>query len=65
MTKHWPMVPLGEMISYCKEFKQIDDAEIYKRYRVKLHAQEIVLRDEDHERKEGCEKVKKGRPEFL
>ena len=51
MSKHWPMVPLGEMISYCKEFKQIDDAEIYKRYRVKLHAQEIVLRDEDHEKR--------------
>ena len=51
MSKHWPMEPLGEMISYCKEFKQIDDAEIYKRYRVKLHAQESVLRDEDHEKR--------------
>jgi len=46
MSKPWPMVPLGEIISYRKEFIQIDDVEIYKRCRVKLHAQGIVLRDE-------------------
>jgi len=46
MTKHWPMVPLGEVLTHRKEFIQIDDAEIYKRCRVKLHAQGIVLRDE-------------------
>ena len=45
MSKPWPMVPLGEIISYRKEFIQIDDAETYKRCRVKLHAQGIVLRD--------------------
>lgn len=46
MTKPWPMVPLGEMLTHRKEFIQIDDAAIYKRCRVKLHAQGIVLRDE-------------------
>lgn len=46
MTNPWPMVPLGEVLTHRKEFVQIDDAAIYKRCRVKLHAQGIVLRDE-------------------
>lgn len=41
----WPMVPLGDVIVYRKEFIQINDLETYKRCRVQLHAQGIVLRD--------------------
>lgn len=42
----WPLVPLGDVLSQRKEFIQIDDALRYKRCRVQLHAQGIVLRDE-------------------
>ena len=45
MSKPWPLVPLGEVVSYRKEFIRIDDLETYKRCRVQLHAQGIVLRD--------------------
>lgn len=45
MNKAWPMVPLGEVARYRKEFIQIDDLQTYKRCRVQLHAQGIVLRD--------------------
>lgn len=46
MTKEsWPNVPLGRVINHCKEFIQINDLETYKRVRVQLHAQGIVLRD--------------------
>lgn len=41
----WPLVPLASAIQYRKEFIQIDDLENYKRCRVQLHAQGIVLRD--------------------
>ncbi len=41
----YPMVPLGEAIAHRKEFITIDDCESYKRCRVQLHAQGIVLRD--------------------
>ena len=41
----WPLVPLGEIIVYRKEFIQINDLETYKRCRVQLHAQGIILRD--------------------
>ena len=44
--KAWPQVPLGDVLSHRKEFIQIDDALPYKRCRVQLHAQGIVLRDE-------------------
>lgn len=45
MSKAWPMVPLGNVINYRKEFVEIDDLETYKRCRVQLHTQGIVLRD--------------------
>lgn len=41
----FPTVALGEVIKYHKNFIQIDDMENYKRCRVQLHAQGIVLRD--------------------
>jgi type I restriction enzyme, S subunit len=41
----WPSVPLAAAIQYRKQFVQIDDLEQYKRCRVQLHAQGIVLRD--------------------
>jgi len=41
----WPLAPLASAIQYRKEFLQIDDLEQYKRCRVQLHAQGIVLRD--------------------
>lgn len=41
----WPSVPLGSAIQHRKEFIQIDDLADYKRCRVQLHAQGIVLRD--------------------
>ena len=41
----FPMVVLGEVVRYIKDFIQIDDLENYKRCRVQLHAQGIVLRD--------------------
>ena len=45
MNKGFPMVPLGRVIRHHKEFISIDDLETYKRCRVQLHAQGIVLRD--------------------
>jgi type I restriction enzyme S subunit len=39
-------VPLGEVVRHRKEFITIDDLQAYKRPRVQLHAQGIVLRDE-------------------
>ncbi len=42
----WPKVPLGEVLTQRKEFVTIDDLQTYKRPRVQLHAQGIVLRDE-------------------
>ena len=41
----WPLAPLTSAIQYRKEFVQIDDLSNYKRCRVQLHAQGIVLRD--------------------
>ena len=43
--KKWLNVPLGEVIKIRKEFIAIDDLTVYKRCRVQLHAQGIVLRD--------------------
>ena len=45
MSKPWPLVPLASAVQHRKEFIQIDDLENYKRCRVQLHAQGIVLRD--------------------
>lgn len=46
MTAAWPLVPLGDVLTHRKEFIQIDDMSRYKRCRVQLHAQGVVLRDE-------------------
>lgn len=45
MSKSWPLVALGEVLTHRKEFIKINDLDTYKRCRVKLHAQGIVLRD--------------------
>jgi len=45
MSKAWLVVPLGEVVAHRKEFIRIDDLATYKRCRVQLHAQGIVLRD--------------------
>lgn len=42
----WPRVRLGEVLRQRKQFITIDDLTTYKRPRVRLHAQGIVLRDE-------------------
>jgi type I restriction enzyme S subunit len=46
MTNTWPTVSLGEVLRHRKEFITIDDLTNYKRPRVRLHVQGIVLRDE-------------------
>jgi type I restriction enzyme S subunit len=46
MSKQWPMVKLGEVLRHRKEFITIDDLTNYKRPRVQLHVQGIVLRDD-------------------
>ena len=46
MSKAWPKVRLGEVLTHRKEFITIDDLATYKRARVQLHAKGIVLRDE-------------------
>lgn len=45
MSRPWPLVPLGEVITQRKEFIRVSDLETYKRCRVQLHAQGILLRD--------------------
>ncbi len=44
--KAWPMVRLGEVLRQRKEFITVDDTVPYRRPRVQLHAQGIVVRDE-------------------
>jgi type I restriction enzyme, S subunit len=46
MSKQWPKVKLGEVLRHRKEFVTIDDLTNYKRPRVQLHVQGIVLRDD-------------------
>lgn len=46
MKKEWPKVRLEEILSHRKEFITIDDLTTYRRPRVQLHAQGVVLRDE-------------------
>lgn len=41
----WPSTPLASVIQHRKQFVQIDDLATYKRCRVQLHAQGIILRD--------------------
>jgi type I restriction enzyme S subunit len=43
--KAWPIVPLSQVLRQRKEFITIDDTYCYKRCRVQLHAQGVVLRD--------------------
>lgn len=45
MSGRFPMVPLGNVVKYRSKFIQIDDLQSYKRCRVQLHAQGVVLRD--------------------
>jgi type I restriction enzyme, S subunit len=45
MKTAWPLVPLGNVVEHRKEFITIDDLTTYRRPRVQLHAQGIVLRD--------------------
>lgn len=45
MSAEWPQVALGEVLTHHKVFIQINDMDRYKRCRVKLHTQGIVLRD--------------------
>ncbi len=45
-TNGWPVVSLDQAVTHRKEFIQIDDLSTYKRCRVQLHAQGVVLRDE-------------------
>jgi type I restriction enzyme, S subunit len=45
MSQPFPMVPLGRVITHRKGIIEIDDLETYKRCRVQLHAQGVVLRD--------------------
>jgi type I restriction enzyme, S subunit len=46
MSRAWPIVRLGDVMHHRKEFVTIDDLTTYRRPRVKLHVQGIVLRDE-------------------
>jgi type I restriction enzyme S subunit len=46
MSATWPVVALGDVVRHRKEFITIDDLATYKRARVQLHAQGIVLRDQ-------------------
>jgi type I restriction enzyme S subunit len=46
MKRAWPTVRLSEVLSQRKAFITIDDLANYKRPRVQLHVQGIILRDE-------------------
>src|SRR5438132_287584 len=45
MNQSYPMAPLGDVIRQRSEFIEIDDFKAYKRCRVQMHAQGVVLRD--------------------
>jgi type I restriction enzyme S subunit len=45
MNVAWPVVPLGRVLRHRSEFITIDDTRVYRRCRVRLHAQGVVLRD--------------------
>jgi type I restriction enzyme S subunit len=45
MGEGWPLVPLSEVLAHRKHFIEIDDTQEYRRCRVQLHAQGVVLRD--------------------
>lgn len=46
MPSSWPLVELGKLTKYRKEFIAIDDSVTYRRVTAKLQAKGIVLRDE-------------------
>lgn len=46
MRSDWPTAKLGQVLRYRKEFICIDDQTTYRRPRVQLHSQGIVLRDQ-------------------
>jgi type I restriction enzyme S subunit len=46
MSGRWSTVKLGEVLRHRKEFITIDELAVYKRPRVQLHVQGIVLRDQ-------------------
>jgi type I restriction enzyme S subunit len=46
MSDAWLKVPLAEVLRHRKQFITIDDLTAYKRCRVQLHAEGIVLRDQ-------------------
>jgi len=46
VSRAWPQVQLGDVLRHRKQFITIDDLTTYRRPRVQLHAQGIVLRDE-------------------
>jgi len=46
MNDQWRKIKLGEVLRQRKEFVTIDDIQIYRRPKVQLHVQGIVLRDE-------------------
>jgi type I restriction enzyme, S subunit len=46
MGNNWPKVELREVLKHRKEFITIDDLTLYKRPRVQLHAQGVVIRNE-------------------
>src|SRR3989338_5484530 len=45
MTK-WKIVPLSEILTHRNNFIKIEDAKVYRRVRIKIHRQGMVLRDE-------------------
>ena len=45
MANAWPIVTLGRVLQQRKEFVGVDDLQTYKRCRVQLHAQGVVIRD--------------------
>jgi type I restriction enzyme S subunit len=45
-VSQWPIVRLGKVLSHRKEFIEIIDHGVYKRCRVQLHGNGIVLRDQ-------------------
>jgi type I restriction enzyme S subunit len=45
MSKPWPKVKLGEVLTHRKQFITIDELTDYQRPRVQLHVQGVILRD--------------------
>ena len=45
MSKDWPLVSLGDVLTHRKQFIILEDTKTYKRCRVQLHAKGILLRD--------------------